>query len=190
MEYYKNYSLESITYIDDEGIQRTEQWKDIIGYEGYYHISDLGRVKRIKRTKWSEGKILKQSFDKDGYLDLQLCAMNKRTWPRTHRLVALAFIPNPLNLPEVNHRFGIKTDNRVSQLEWITQRDNQRHKASMANSASKHIGVYWNKTNKNWRSVLVLNKKHIEVGSFKTEIEAANAYNIKYNELVLGIIVE
>jgi hypothetical protein len=112
-----------------------EIWKDIEGYEGLYQVSNMGRVKTLPRStsaaRWnvgSEGMILKGGKDVWGYTHVQFYKRgHKRTIFKVHRLVAMYFIPNPDNLPEVNHKFGNKLDNRASELEWITPKGNVNH---------------------------------------------------------------
>lgn len=95
-----------------------EIWKDIIGYEGYYQISNQGRVKCLVTDS-----ILKLSRKKTGYLAVSLSYMKKREYS-VHRLVAEMFIPNPMNFPQVNHKDEIKTNNFVENLEWCTAKYN------------------------------------------------------------------
>lgn len=107
----------------------SEIWKDIAGYEGYYQISDTGRVKSLKRAKRRvEDRILVQWDNKNGYF---ICTLNKpltkKTTPKVHRLVAQAFIPNPADKPQVNHIDGNTKNNSVSNLEWVTNSENQKH---------------------------------------------------------------
>ena len=106
-----------------------EVWKDIPGYEGLYQVSDMGRIKRIagykKRNKWGSYTILpekymKSSFDKDGYLRIGLAKDRERKTYHVHRLVALAFLPNPNNYPQINHKDENKQNNAVDNLEWCT----------------------------------------------------------------------
>lgn len=89
------------------------EWKDIDVYEGLYQVSDTGEIRSLKT-----GKILKQEKSKCGYFRVTLYKNHKHTHYSVHRLVAEAFIPNPLNLPQVNHKNEDKTDNRVENLEW------------------------------------------------------------------------
>lgn len=106
-----------------------ELWKDIIGYEGLYQVSDMGKVRSLPRKGSPRLNILRGGIDSSGYPIVGL-VKNKGEKPNTtkvHRLVAIHFILNPLNLPEVNHKFGIKTDNRSSQLEWCTHQTNIAH---------------------------------------------------------------
>lgn len=106
-----------------------EIWKDIDGYDGKYQVSNLGRVKSLyfmnRRANIPREKILKFGYNLQGYPFVHLCYLGKTSKPLSvHRLVAKAFIPNPNNYPIVNHINGIKTDNRVENLEWCTQQYN------------------------------------------------------------------
>lgn len=105
-----------------------EIWKPISGYEEYYEVSNLGRVKQIKsRSATRAGRILKGVRYATGYLVVGLCANSKQKNCSIHRLVAMAFLPNPENKPCVNHINGVKTDNRVENLEWATYQENNQH---------------------------------------------------------------
>ena len=90
-----------------------EIWQDIEGYEGLYQVSNLGRVKSLRNNI-----ILSQSITRNGYKNVILYTNNIRKLYLVHRLVATAFIPNPDNLPQVNHKDENKTNNRVDNLEW------------------------------------------------------------------------
>ena len=103
-----------------------EIWKDIVGYEGLYQVSNLGRVKSYKRMG-TNGGILKKSFFKQGYEKTILAKNNKLKTFKTHRLVAIAFIPNQNNFPQVNHKDGNKLNNCVDNLEWTTAKENTIH---------------------------------------------------------------
>lgn len=134
MEHWKNLSLENLTE-EIEGIVYTEEWRPITGYEGLYEVSSFGRILSVQKiSKHPRGgfmkrraRILKQSYDKDKYLQVLLCKDGVAKGGRMHRLVAIAFIPNPLNKPIPNHLKGIKWDNRVHQLEWATDSENAIH---------------------------------------------------------------
>lgn len=111
-----------------------EVWVDIKDYEGMYQISNKGRVRSLYRTVVrSDGVVLKikgkpmPPSNKNGYLHTSLTRNAKAIRPSIHRLVALHFIPNPNNLPEVNHIDGDKTNNKVDNLEWMTKIENIRH---------------------------------------------------------------
>lgn len=100
-----------------------ELWKPISGFEDYF-ISNLGRVMSTKRNK---SHIMKPYKDRDGYLQLCLLKDNKQKRFFVHRLVAEAFLPNPHNLPCVNHKSEIKTQNNVENLEWCSVKYNQNY---------------------------------------------------------------
>lgn len=115
-------------------------WKDIKNYEGYYQISDMGLVRSLDRyvpdkklgRKFLKGKVMKltESVGKGrniGYLVVNLRAYGKSMVIPVHRLVAEAFIPNPNNLPTVNHKDGDKHNNSVENLEWASYTDNNIH---------------------------------------------------------------
>lgn len=113
-----------------------EIWKDIEEFEGYYQVSNMGRIKSVERfyycSRNKSNSLFKErikigSFDKDGYLSYGLSKGGKVKRFRGHRIVAFAFIPNPENKPQVNHKNGIKTDNRVDNLEWVTASENEIH---------------------------------------------------------------
>ena len=95
-----------------------EIWKDIPEYEGYYQISNLGRIKSLHNYRGKES-IIKPRI-KQEYLTIGLRKNNVRKWKRIHRLIAEAFIPNPNNYPVVNHKNENKLDNRIENLEWCT----------------------------------------------------------------------
>ena len=101
-----------------------EQCSDIIGYDGHYQVSNLGRVKSFK---WGVEKILKPNCGKDSYPRISLYQNGELKKVLVHVLVAKAFIPNPNNLPVVNHIDNVRSNNRVENLEWATYSENQRH---------------------------------------------------------------
>lgn len=103
-----------------------EIWKEIEGYEGIYFISNHGNVKSMPR-KGAKGGIIKATPDKDGYWCIGLNKHGHRKTFKVHRLVAIAFIPNDNNLPEVNHKDEDKTNNHVDNLEWCEHVYNSRY---------------------------------------------------------------
>lgn len=103
---------------------KQEIWKDITDYEGLYKVSNLGRVKSLKNDK---EKILKPVISSNGYLFVNLCKQGKQKPTNIHRIVAKAFIPNPNNLPIINHKDEDKTNNCVNNLEWCTYQYNNTY---------------------------------------------------------------
>lgn len=101
-----------------------EIWKDIEGYNGIYQISNLGRVKSLGNTKNKKDKIIKPVKNNKGYLRVTLHKSNVITRMYVHRLVAIAFIPNINNYPQINHIDENKLNNCVDNLEWCTNKYN------------------------------------------------------------------
>lgn len=114
-----------------------ELWKSVIGYEGMYEVSNTGNVRSVDRrvstnikfntSRVIKGKPLDMNLKHTGYYSVDLCKNGKVKTESVHRLVAIAFIPNPNNSKVVNHINGIKTDNRVENLEWVSYKDNHWH---------------------------------------------------------------
>lgn len=103
---------------------KKEIWKDILGYEGLYQVSNFGRVKSLK---FGKERILKLTKDKDGYLIVNLYKAGRIKTVKVHRLVAEAFLPNPDNLPLINHKDEDKSNNIVSNLEWYDVKYNTNY---------------------------------------------------------------
>lgn len=125
-----------------------ETWKDIEGYEALYQVSDIGRVRSLDRfgkgrgdvqsRRVFHGQILLQPIYRDLYPSVSLCKNGKVKRFYTHRLVALAFNPNPSGKPQINHINGVKTDNRAENLEWCTTQENSMHSCE---SGLSKVGV-------------------------------------------------
>ena len=114
-----------------------EEWRDIDGYEGLYKISSFGRVLSVPRPL-SRGGIRKFSICNSGYYTVSLCKDGISKTIMVHRLVANAFIPNPLGPKEVNHKDERKTNNNVSNLEWCSREYNESYGTKRARSVASH----------------------------------------------------
>lgn len=102
-----------------------EIWKDIPGYRGEYQASSLGKIRSVKKDR--KIKILSDRKHPNGYFYTMVCMDGICQTKKAHRLVSFTFIPNPQNKPQVNHKNGVKTDNRVENLEWVTHKENGIH---------------------------------------------------------------
>lgn len=134
-------------------MDKKEIWKDIPGYEGNYQVSNLGRIKSVDKVKHVKDPksnreydrhfpecIKTVSVDNKGYLFVNLKINSKNTRYRVHRLVAQVFIPNPENLPQVNHIDEDKTNNCVDNLEWCTPMYNNLHGTRLQRIAEGNRG--------------------------------------------------
>ena len=151
-----------------------EIWIPIKGYEKLYHISNLGEIKSLRKKGKKEDKIVKPTINpKSKYLQSRLYGNGKMKGTTYHRLVAIHFIPNPFNLPEVNHKDGNKWNNRADNLEWCTKKYNKQHAVAnglwkMTDSHRKAIGNY----NKKEKSFAVI--QYTIDGKFIAEYSSTN----------------
>ena len=104
-----------------------EVWKRVVGFERYYQVSNKGNIKRVDGSSHLKSRNLKLILDKDGYPRVNLKVKQKTNSKYVHRLVAKAFIPNNENKPQVNHKDGVKNNNDISNLEWVTLSENRQH---------------------------------------------------------------
>ena len=171
-----------------------EIWKDIQGYEGLYQVSNLGRVKSLGRfidrlvtgNYWQEERILKPNKTKHGYLMVALRKNNKPNYFKVHRLVAITFIPNPENKPQIDHINAIKTDNTVNNLRWVTAKENVNNPLNMVHLIGKNHPMFGKKHSEetknkmrgknNPRAHKVRNLETKEI--FDTVTDAEKKYNL------------
>lgn len=168
-----------------------EEFRDVEGYEGLYQVSNLGRIKILQKEVLRNGKypfiskekIAKQSIDGYGYFVVTFSKDLKQKVFKVHKLVAINFLGHKPCKYEivVDHINNNKSDNRLENLQLISQRENVNK--DRGKESSKYIGVSWDKGVKKWRSQIYFNNKHFKIGWFSTEIEASNAYQNKLKEL-------
>ena len=157
-----------------------EIWVDVKEYEGLYQVSNLGRIKSLYRVVVRKGrnytiseKILKSTLG-EFYSVVGLYKNGKLKTFRIHKLVAIHFLENPENKATVNHINGIKTDNRVCNLEYSTHRENTNHYFK-SNDNDKQCGVFFDKKAKKWRAQITFNKQQIHLGTFSDKKDAHKA---------------
>lgn len=151
-----------------------EIWKDIPDYEGCYQVSNFGRVKSLERKQKRFDSIIKQRFNKYGYLYVTLNKPKRRSY-EVHQLVAISFlnhVPNGNN-DIIDHKNNIKYDNFKDNLQITTARINSSK--DKIGYTSKYVGVSWKPELKKWRSTIYFNGKAIHLGVFENE-ELANDY--------------
>lgn len=157
LELKKNITKTIVKIKDFEG----ELWIDVIGYEGHYMVSNLGRIKSLGReirnhklvgTQITSDRILKKSKDKYGYIRVSFIKNKIKRSFKVHRLVAIHFIDNKKNKPFVNHINGVKDDNRISNLEWTTESENSIHNFKVLKHKGNRLG-FLGKKNKNSKNV-------------------------------------
>jgi hypothetical protein len=177
MDYNKNLDLEPIKYFCEfDEICKTEQWKDILKFDNKYQISNLGRVKSLNYNHTKKPKILKLNQNIHGYKTVSLSINNIKKTYSIQQLVAIAFL-NHKNCGfelVVNHIDFNRKNNKLSNLEIITHRENTNRKH--LKSTSQYTGVGWHKKICKWQSRIVIKKKIIHLGYFINEIDAHNAY--------------
>ena len=156
-----------------------EVFKDVPNYEGIYQVSNFGNVKSLK---WNKEIILKQGIS-SRYLEVKLRKENNSKNVKVHVLVAMAFLnykPNGKQDFVIDHKNGVRTDNRLENLQIVTQRENVQnyHK-----SKKGKIGADWHPQTKKWRSEIHINGFNIYLGLFEEKKDALKAYEIANQEI-------
>jgi len=160
-------------------MQDTEEiWKDVPGYEGEYQISNLGRTKALPRlVKMPTGVLRKEPGQITSHTSKRYCTVDLSGKSFTvHRLVANAFIPNPENKPEVNHRDGNKRNNVASNLEWVTRKENIDH--AFKNGLKPNLNVRLSKESVKEIKVLIHSNRVVDV-AYKYGVSTNAIHRIK-----------
>jgi hypothetical protein len=170
--------------IENSKLKGKETWKNVVGYDGRYMVSSHGRVLSVARTRRRESKLLKPRFNGRGYLCVAIYLEGKRKDITIHKLMSLAFFNIDTNGKDtvVDHIDDDKTNNHISNLRVISQRENS---TKSGRGESKYIGVtycYW--TNR-WVARITIDRKEVFLGRFKNEKDAGMAYINKRAELDL-----
>ena len=154
-----------------------EIWKDIPTYEGYYKVSNLGRIISVR---YGKEKLMSQPIS-NGYYTISLKVKCKHNCFRSHQLIAMAFLNHvPCgSVNVVNHIDGNRLNNNLSNLEIVTQRENTGFcfRSDRHTFSSQHYGVFFCKNHKRWVSRIQIKGKNIHLGNYKKEQDASIAYN-------------
>lgn len=177
-----------------------EVWKDIKDYEGFYQVSNKGRIRSLDRPvlqrnssiQIKKGLVLKLAKNHKGYPMVSLSKNNKKDFKSVHRLVALTFIENPDKKEQVNHIDGNKENNCLSNLEWVTASENIRHAINngLMTINKENLEKATKKANKiNQKRVNQYNLKGELINTFNSMIEAEEKTSAKakgISEVVRG----
>ena len=166
----------------NEEVVSMEIWKDIKNYEGKYQISNLGKVRSLLDNRGkcrNKPIILKPSLNYKGYITINLTKYNKQKHFFVHRLVAEAFIPNPNNYLEINHKDENKQNNNVNNLEWCTRKYNMHYNGLNKKRNSKKVIQYDKNGNfiKEWKCIMDVQR---ELGINNANISQCCQKNKKY----------
>lgn len=147
-----------------------EEWRPVVGYEGLYEVSNYGRVMSMVGRTAKERRLVK---DNNGYLNVVLSKNGTCKGKKVHRLVAEAFLPNPNNLPQVNHKDEDKTNNAVWNLEWCSMAYNIHYGTGIQRRADKQKYL-------KMKTIKVFKYPNMEyLGTYQSITEAAKKYNCK-----------
>lgn len=167
-----------------------EEWKQILGYEGYYEISNFGNVRSMKRCVTYQNGVTvryKSKERKPSISDYRIIALSKDgliKLCKISRLVAIHFIETDNKRTIVNHKDYNKHNDHYSNLEWVNNSENIIH-SNIRNKKSQ-TGIFYDSNRKKWAAYIYRNSKNIFVGRFNTESEAIEKQKQRFNEINKG----
>lgn len=160
-----------------------EIWADIENYEGLYQASNFGNIKSLPNKNHKDEKILNPTINSSGYLKVELYKNRKAKDFYVHRLVASTFLPNPDNKPQINHRDGNKSNNSISNLEWVTASENQKHSIEHGLHAPSPMKNKVGKLNPNSKPIIQYDYDGNFIRVWDSPYDAAKALNIQINNI-------
>ena len=164
-------------YYNPDFLYDGELWLPIPDWNGFFEISNWGRVRSLSRRYVVKNIIRTPEFGKDGYLVFTLNTSAKKKKIIAHRVVGKLFIPNPTNKPQINHKKAIKVDNRVSQIEWTTEKENREHAVQMGLVSKAWLG----KTGKNHPSSRIVYQYDLEaalIEEWESATEVSKSFGV------------
>jgi hypothetical protein len=154
-----------------------ERWRKVKDFENYL-VSTMGRLYNKTNKRYIYGNL-----NNYGYIRVDLRKDGKGTKKYMHVLVAIAFIPNPSNLPMVDHHDTDRSNNKLVNLRWASSSQNGMNKKKRMGTSSKFKGVCWKKKANKWEASIKVNQVKMYLGLFTDEDEAGRAYNTKAKEI-------
>lgn len=167
-----------------------EQWRPVRGYQGFYEVSDLGRVRSVDRVvgqrpngpRLVRGRVLSPATDSGGYQGVALCKYGTQRTERVHRLVIEAFAGAAPGMV-TDHINGDRTDNRLANLRAATSSQNGMNKGLLAHSTTGFKGVTFYHRDRNWRAYIKVDRRQRHLGYYADAESAARAYDDAAREL-------
>ena len=165
-------------------VSTQEIWKDVPGFEGFYQVSNIGRVRSLDRVKCDgirmKGRIMKSRLDSCGYEMVGLSKDGSHKSQSVHRLVAMAFIPNPDLLPQVNHIDEVRNHNTVDNLEWCTVLYNQNYGNRKLRSSESSKGENNSRHKLTEKQVIEIRSTYIPSDSIYGKRPLSKRYGVTY----------
>lgn len=167
---------------------KKEIWKDIVGYEGMYQISNIGRIKSLKRKGVTSDRILNTGLC-HGYLTVTLTKDKRLNQKLISRLLFEHFKGNLIDGMVIDHRDNVKLNNNLDNLQQITIRENASKDRFRANTSSEYLGVSWCNIKSKWRATIYDGNKRKHIGYYEDEKQASIEYQ-KEKEIILKELQE